>query len=251
VGVADASLSSETAAATPKDASGNTLSSQTVTWSSSSTSVATVNSSGVITAVGEGTAVISATAGQKSGQVSITVTKPAVATVTMSAASATLLVGVIDSTTLGTTTLTATPKDASGHVLTGRTVAWVSATPAAATVSSNGVVKGVASGSSNVSATIEGQTGTVPITVVKPPVTQVSVVPQNAAVAVGASIDLAVSLLDAQGHQLTNRIIAAINNSPSIMTVAGGHITGVAAGTGTVNYSAEGVTTIATITVTP
>ena len=109
VGVADASLSSETATATPQDANGNPLSGQTVTWSSSVTSVATVSSSGVITAVGAGTAVISAAAGQKSGQVSITVTRPAVASVAMSPASATVLTGVIDSTTLGVTTLTATP----------------------------------------------------------------------------------------------------------------------------------------------
>ena len=93
--------------------------------------------------------------------------------------------------------------------------------------------------------------GTVSVTVVRPPVVQLSVVPQSSALAVGASETLAVTLLDAQSHELTHRLIAAINNSPSLITVSGGNITGVAAGTASVNYSSEGVTTVATITVTP
>jgi uncharacterized protein YjdB len=252
VGVTDtAGLGMTTATATTKDASGNTLSGRTVTWSSSATNVAMVNSSGVVSAVGAGTATITATSEGKTGQMSITVTRPAVASVTMAPTSATLLVGVVDSTNLGAMTLTAVPKDGSGHQLSGRTVAWTSGTPAAATVSSTGAVKAVGSGASNITATIEGQAGTTAVTVVRPAVAQVSVVPQNSSLKVGASEALAVTVLDAQSHLLTGRIITTFNNSPSIITVSGGQITGVAAGTGTVNYSSEGVTTVATITVTP
>lgn len=251
VGVADTSLGSTTATATPRDANGNAIGGSAVTWSSSVTSVATVSSAGVITAVGAGTASISAASGQKSGQISVTVTRPAVATVAMSPTTVSLLVGVIDSTALGSTAVTATPKDASGHILTGRTVTWASATPAAATVSSTGTVKAVAAGASDITATVEGQAGAVAVTVLRPPVTQLNVAPQSSSVAVGASETLAVALRDAAGHELTSRLIAAVNNSSSIITVSGGHVTGVAAGTGTVNFSSEGVITVATITVTP
>src|SRR5690606_21766816 len=59
---------------TLKDASGNTLTGRTVNWSSSATSVATVNSSGRVTAVGAGTATITATSEGKSGTAQVTVT---------------------------------------------------------------------------------------------------------------------------------------------------------------------------------
>ncbi|MEO6864179.1 MAG: Ig-like domain-containing protein, partial [Gemmatimonadaceae bacterium] len=124
VGVTDsATLGTSAIAATPEDANGNALSGRAITWSSTSTGVATVNSSGVVTAVGAGTAMITATSEGKSGQISVTVTRPAVSTVTVTQAAATLLVGVVDSTNLGSTTLTAVAKDANGHQLSGRAVA--------------------------------------------------------------------------------------------------------------------------------
>lgn len=58
--------------ATAKDSAGNTLSDQTVTWSSTPTTVATVSSSGLVTGVSAGTATITATTGGKSGTAIIT-----------------------------------------------------------------------------------------------------------------------------------------------------------------------------------
>ena len=257
IGVTDSvALGTAAAVGTPMDANGNSLTGRTVTWSSNSTSVATVSSTGVITAVGAGTTNIVATSEGKSGQVTITVSRPATATVTVSAAPANLLVGVLDSLNLGTATLTATAKDAGGHSLSGRTVAWTSGTPSVATVSSSGTVKGVAAGSATITATVEGQAGTTPVTVVQPPVTQLMVVPQSSSIKVGASETLTVTLLDAKGDTLTHRLIPVGNNSPSVITVtttAAGdkQVTGVSAGTGTINFTCEGVTTIATIAVTP
>ena len=62
--------------ATLKDASGNTLSGRTVTWSSSNTSVATVSSSGLVSAVTPGSATVTAASEGKTGTASITVTAP-------------------------------------------------------------------------------------------------------------------------------------------------------------------------------
>jgi uncharacterized protein YjdB len=252
VGVTDsASLGTTTISATLKDASGNVLSGRTVTWSSSATNVATVSTAGVVKAVGAGSATITATSESQTGNVSVTVTRPAVSTVALAPTSATLLVGVVDSTTLGSTTLTATPMDASGHALSGRTVTWVSSAPAVATVSSTGAVKAVGVGSTTITASAEGQSGTAPITVTQPAVAAVTIAPQTSSVAVGATETLVVSVLDAQQHPLTGRLIAVVNNSPAIISVSGGQVTGVAAGTGTVTYTSEGIQSTATITVTP
>lgn len=65
-----------------------------------------------------------------------------------------------------TVQLTAVTRDAGGAVLSGRAVAWTSATPAAASVSAAGLVTAVAPGASVVTATSEGQAGTAAITVV-------------------------------------------------------------------------------------
>lgn len=62
------------ATATVRDASGNVLSGQTIAWTSSNTSVATVSTSGLVTAVAAGSATITATTGGKSGSAALTVT---------------------------------------------------------------------------------------------------------------------------------------------------------------------------------
>ena len=66
--------------ATPKDASGNPLSGRTVTWSSNAASVASVNA-GLVTAVGPGNAIVTATSEGKSVQANIAVQDGGLATV--------------------------------------------------------------------------------------------------------------------------------------------------------------------------
>jgi hypothetical protein len=85
-----------------------------------------------------------------------------VATVTVSPAAASVQVGQ-------TVQLTATPRDASGNPLSGRTITWASSAPGVATVSGAGVVTGVAAGAATITATSEGQSGTAAITVTAPP----------------------------------------------------------------------------------
>src|ERR1017187_5751732 len=63
------------ATAVLKDASGNVLQGRTVTWQSSSTTVATVSTGGVITTVGVGTSTITATSEGQSGGALLTVTQ--------------------------------------------------------------------------------------------------------------------------------------------------------------------------------
>lgn len=64
-----------------------------------------------------------------------------------------------------TTQLTATPKDASGNPLSGRTIAWTTNSSTVATVSAGGLVTAAAVGNATITATSEGKSGTVSITV--------------------------------------------------------------------------------------
>src|SRR6266550_1328070 len=83
---------------------------------------------------------------------------PAIASVVVSPASATVPVGQ-------TLQLTATPEDANGNPLSGRTVSWSSGSTAFATVSGSGLVTGVAAGSATITATSEGQSGSASVRV--------------------------------------------------------------------------------------
>ena len=153
--------------ATVKDAQGNVMTGQTVTWATSNASFATVSSSGVVTGVVAGSATITATCAGKSGTSSVTVTSappppPVVTTVSVAPSTASIAVGA-------TVTLSATVKDAQGNVITGQTITWSSSDAAAATVNSSGVVTGVAGGSATITATTAGKSGTSSIAVTAPP----------------------------------------------------------------------------------
>jgi hypothetical protein len=65
------------AALAGRDALGTTISGATVTWATSSSSVATVSSAGLVTAVANGTATITATSGSASATATTTVSQVA------------------------------------------------------------------------------------------------------------------------------------------------------------------------------
>jgi uncharacterized protein YjdB len=60
---------------------------------------------------------------------------------------------------------TATLKDASGNILTGRTVTWASSTPTVATLGASGLATALLVGTTTITATSEGQSGSTTLTV--------------------------------------------------------------------------------------
>jgi uncharacterized protein YjdB len=231
--------------ATPRDASGNTLSGRVVTWGSSNAAVATVTASGLVTGVAAGSATITATSEGKSGTAAVSVTPVLVASVTMSPTLANVLVGQ-------TVQLTATPRDATGNVLTGRVVTWASSNTGVATVSSGGLVTAVAAGPAIITATSEGKNGTTGITVTLTPaaVASVSVSPASASVIAGQTVQLTATPRDANGNALTGRVVTWGSSNTGVATVNGsGLVSGVTAGSGTITATSEGKAGSAVVTV--
>ena len=147
--------------ATTKDSAGATLTGRAITWSSSAPSIASVDSTGYVTAVAAGSATITATSEGKSGTAAITVAAPApapVASVTVTPSSAALSAGQ-------GVQLQATTKDSAGNVLTGRTITWTTSNPAVASVTSSGYVTAMGAGTASIVATSEGKTGSASISV--------------------------------------------------------------------------------------
>src|SRR2546426_579841 len=220
--------------ATLKDASGNVLSGRALTWTTGNGAVGTVSASGLVTGVAVGAVAVTATSEGQAGTASVTVASVPVASVTVSPATAVVLVGA-------TVQLTTTLKDAAGNVLSGRSVTWASGTPAVATVSSTGLVTGVAAGAATITATSEGQSGTAAVTVNLVPVASVSVSPASASIRGGQTVQLTATPKDATGSPLSGRVITWVSSAPAVAAVStGGLVTGVAAGSATITATSEG-----------
>jgi uncharacterized protein YjdB len=175
----------------------------------------------------------------------VAVTSVPVASVAVSPASAGVAVGQ-------TVQLSATPKDANGSPLTGRTVTWGTTNPAVATVNGSGLVTGTAAGTATITASSEGQSGTAAIAVTLVPVASVAVSPASASVAVGQTVQLTATLKDASGTPLSGRVVTWSSGAPAVATVsATGLVTSVAAGTATITATSEGKSGTAGITVAP
>ncbi|MDB4913260.1 MAG: hypothetical protein JWM95_904 [Gemmatimonadetes bacterium] len=144
--------------ATLKDASNNTLGGRTIAWASSDPAKAVVNGTGGVTGIAAGAVTITATSEGVSGTANVTIVPSPVVTVVFSSAVTNIAVGSM-------ATLSARTSDLNGVTLTGRVVTWTSSDPSKATVSAAGVVTGVAVGSTTITATSEGISGTATVNV--------------------------------------------------------------------------------------
>jgi len=241
---------SAVAAATGGDQNGAAMPVSTINWTSSNQSVATVTSTGNITAVGPGTTQIAATSGGKTGQALLTVTSnstsDAVASIRLSSATLSVQVG-------STTQLSAATLDADGDTLSGHLITWSSSDSTKATVSQTGLVSGVAAGTVSVTALCEGVTAQASITVTTTTtaVASIRVTPAAANVAVGSTSQLSAATLDAAGNTLSGRSVTWSSSDTTKVTVSQtGLVSGIAPGTVSVTARSEGVTGQASITVT-
>ena len=130
---------------------------RTVRWSSTRPAVATVDIAGTVTGVANGSATIIVRMVDDStisASVPVTVTGPAVATVTISPASTTVFVGLARQ-------MAVQLRAADGRIIRGRPVTWTTPDASIAEVSTTGVVRGRgAGGPITLVATIEGRTAT-------------------------------------------------------------------------------------------
>lgn len=172
------------------------------------------------------------------------VTGPApIATISVDLAQSSIVIGA-------TTTATATLRDASGNVLSGRAMSWSSNNSGVATVSATGVVTAVSAGTAGITAASEGRSGTASVTVVVPPVASVTVSLESSTIGVGRTTQATATTKDAGGNVLVGRSVTWSSGNTSIATVnTTGLVTGVATGTANITATSEGQSGFAGITV--
>jgi uncharacterized protein YjdB len=225
------------------DAQGGALQGRTIAWSTSNPAVATVSSTGLVTGIAPGDVTISASAEGKSGTSAIAVRPKPVGAVIISPGQVSVEAGQ-------TRQLTAQVTDDQGNVLPGRPVTYASENGGIATVSTSGVVTGVAPGATRITATSEGKTGTADVIVTAVPVATVEVTPGQSDLTIGQSAPLTAVARDSRGNVLTGRQVAWTTGAPSVATVsAGGVVTAVGAGNAVVFATIEGRSGSATVNV--
>ncbi len=222
-------------AASLVDKNGAPLPASAITWTSAEPTIATVSATGLVTMLTTGSTAIQATINGVTGIASLQGV-PAVATVTVTPLARNLRVAE-------SLPLAYTLRDASGNVLLARAVTFSSSAPTVATVSADGVVTGVAAGTTTITVTSETRTATYPLTVeIVLPVNTVTLSPLNPTVAVGGTQQLTATLRDANSAVVTGRAVSwSTLSAASVGTVsATGLVSVLTAGSVVVSATSEG-----------
>jgi len=129
-----------------------------VTWSTNRSDVATVTSTGTVTAVSAGTATITASSEGRTATASMVVQSSGVSRLEITPANASVEVG-------SALRLSATAYDSRGNILPRATVEWASSDTRIAVVDNTGRVLGVRKGSAIITARSDGKTATASVRV--------------------------------------------------------------------------------------
>ncbi|MEQ1692967.1 MAG: Ig-like domain-containing protein, partial [Gemmatimonas sp.] len=227
------------------DGSGNLLTGRPTSFSTSNVNVAQVSADGTVTAIAQGTAIITVTSEGKTGTATVTVGASPIATLLVEPSAAALLVG-------GSTRLQAVARDAGGSVLAQRTVTWTSGAPNVVSVAADGVVTALGPGTALVFAAAEGRLATATITVTAITPSTVVVAPAVASVITGQSLDLTATLRDGAGTVITGRPIQWFSSNSSVAIVSStGRVRGVSPGIARIDASVDGVIGSSNLTVVP
>ena len=237
-------------------------------WASADSSVASVSSTGMVTARKLGSVQIQAAIEGRSAYSFVSVVPRPVAAVAVSPASASVAAGA-------TTQLQATVTDDRGGAVADQALIWRSSNDAAARVTSTGLVSGVGPGTATITATAgEGKTGSAALTVTGAVaggatggagagggttggavvVARVAVQPSPAApaIAVDDTMQLTATAFDAADALVTGRATTWTTSNAAVATVVAstGLVRAVGVGEAIVSATIDGKSASTTVTIT-
>jgi len=213
---------------------------QTLTWSSGNTSVATVDSKGVVKGVSAGQAII--TAKNSNGNLIATCTITVVVPVSGVSLTSSLKININSTYNMVASIL---PSNA-----TNKNVKWSSSNTAVATISASGVITAKSAGQTTITVTTEdgNKTATCIVTVVIP-VQSVSLLSTAAVYVAGSTVKLTPTV---NPSNATNKAVTWSSNNTAVATVdSSGTVKGIKAGTAIITVkTADGAkTAVCSVTV--
>jgi uncharacterized protein YjdB len=200
-----------------------------VTWTSSTTSVATIDNNGLAAILAAGATTITATVGSFTDSTTITVVPAHLTSLTISPATVSIAAG-----TEQQFTATGNFDDGSTQVLTS--LQWSSSATSVLTIDANGLGLGVAPGTSTVTATSGSIAATASVTVTSATLVSLQIAPSNSSMPAGAVKQFSAigTFSDNSTQDLTLSVLWT-TSSPAVATINN---------VGTVNSLITGSTTI-------
>ena len=238
-----------TATGTYSDGSTQDLT-NTATWSSSASSVASVSSTGNVVVGSTGSATITATSGTVSGTDTVTGTSAVVTAIAVSPASVTLAAGQTQQFAA-----TATLSDGSQQTVTA-SAHWSVSNPSFANVSntsgSNGFLTSTAAGTTSVTATINSTSGSATVTVQAATLNSIAVTPNPLSLPAGTNQSLTVTGTYSDGSTANLTASATFSSASSSIAAVNstGLVSGVSTGNTTITATVNGVSGTTAVTVT-
>ncbi len=194
-----------------RDQDGQPMTGASVSWLSDDILVAVVGPGGLAKATGNGTATVTARAGDASGTATVTV-EQRVVTVKVSPDSSVLVVGE-------TLSLEVSPVDANDHAVGGAQVAWESSDTAVATVGESGLVTAAGVGRTRIVVSSDGVAGEAVVAVLPTPAA-IAIAPKAIDFAsLGDTMSISATALDAQGREIDGLAVTWSSADSTIATV--------------------------------
>jgi len=218
-----------------RDQNGNAMSGVAVTWSSSASTVVDVSASGEVTARGNGTAQVTARAGNAAGSATVQVAQTA-ATLALSSSALTFA-------SFGETrSLTGEVRDANGNTIAGAAITWTSSATSVAEVSASGLVTARGNGAAQITARSGTLTSTASVQVTQVPASVVIAPASVTFDALGDTRELTAQVRDANANPISGQTVSWATSASTVAEVSG---TGVvtARGNGTAQVTARVGTT--------
>ena len=238
-------------AAESRDEGGKMVGPERISWSSTDTTVLTVDSSGVVQALSVGRAQVIAAAGSKRDTVGIVVRSaprspvlPQLASLSI-ASPAPLRVG-------DTLTLALSGQDESGKPIAGVRATWSSSDPSVASVDQNsGLIRARAPGGTLIIARSGGESAISSVSVAPAPVASVDISGARP-LKVGDTLDLRAAPRDQRGEELSGRAAGWASSDPDVASVdSSGVVIALAAGSSDISAKVDDKTGKVRVTVLP